>query len=302
MHFAAWRAACWESAAKVRACRLVLYGCPGRRPDSRAALLSLIDRAYCQAPFAVPFVLEAIGLQACSADGGGLALTLAGPDLPTSALILLHAGLGLATGRTVLRRGPGRAGTAPIERALARIAELAHPEYAAVATEALGLYLGSFRPRLLAPALARLQEVDRQAAGFTAHGAGRAFYFRPARLLPLPDSAWRALRQCRREIACPELALEAEKGVIFAFVFVNLHRPQVAEALLLRHGDEIERLEAWLPGSTAALLARAMTAPDDPGIERFLDHRPAATVAARWRRLIADPGRAWLAALRGPSQ
>ncbi|MGE5233903.1 MAG: hypothetical protein ACM3OB_07315 [Acidobacteriota bacterium] len=263
---------------------------------------SLIQRAYGLAPFAVPFVLESIGLQACSGDGGELDLALAGADLPTEALILLHAGLGLATARAVFTTRLPPPATPLVECALARIAAWGHPDYTPIAIEALGLSLRTFRPRQFDILLARLHELDPQAAAFAAHGAGRALYFRPLRLLPVPDSAWRALLACRREFSSPELALEAEKGVLFAFVFVNLHRPRIAEALLSRHGDAVEHLDAWLPAFSAALLARAMTLPGDPAPERFVAHRPGDAVAERWGRLIASPGRAWLDALRGAAQ
>lgn len=291
-----------ESLAKLHACGLVLRGAPGElRPATRARLLELVALAYRRPAFAVPFTLEAITYRAQRvAAGADLLAPCPGAELPLESLTLLHSGLGLGTAQAVFRGGGAAPATvaARVDRFLDEIAARALPEYAPIAIEALGLVLRTRFPSQLRAAIDRLAGVNPRGAELAAHGIGRALYFRPLRLLPWPGATWSALAQCRRELAEPELAIEAQKGVLFAQTFVTLHRPTVIEALLRRHRDEIAELPAWVPGFTAALLLRALTVPADSGPERFLDHRPAADVADAWRHLVAEPGRAWLGALR----
>lgn len=292
-----------ESLAKLHACLLVLRGAPDELvPATRERLLALVAQAYRRPPFAVPFTLEAITFQAQRVDGPpALFSPCPGAELPLESLTLLHAGVGLGVARAVFRGG----GRAPalvagrVDRFLQEIAARTLPEYAPIAIEALGLVLRTRFPSQLPAAIDHLGAVQPRAAELAAHGVGRALYFRPFRLLPWPGATWSALVQCHREFVDPKLAIEAQKGVLFAQTFVTLHRPTVIEALLRRHCDELAQLPAWIPGFTAALLLRAATVPSDPAPDRFLDHRPADELADVWRRLVAEPGRAWLEALRG---
>lgn len=302
-----------EWRAKLRACRLVLRGCPDAvdavAPVERARLLALVERAVREPAFAVPFVLEAVTLAATRAlaETGdpaappNLFRESNGAAFPAHTLLLLHCGVGLATARLAFGAGGQSSGevAARLDRFLELIGQRTLPAYAPAAIETLGYVLRTFRRRQLAPVLALLSARERRLADYVAHGAGRALYFHPRRLLPLSGTARAAWRQCRRELPAPRDRFFAQKGVIFALIMVTAHRPAVAAALLERDGDEIERLEPWVSGLTSALLVRSLTVPDDPAPARFVEHRPPPPAADRWRRLVAEPGRECLRALRG---
>jgi len=149
---AAWR----EAVAKVRACWLVINGCPRRATlGTRAELLRYIAAADRRDPFAVPFVLEAIARRSTRCDGGELLASCLGEVSPHG-LPLLHAGLGLGLAQLALA-GAGEPEVAGrVAQFLDGVSRRALAEYAPIATEAFGLVLRSFHPRLVRPAFAAL--------------------------------------------------------------------------------------------------------------------------------------------------
>ncbi len=213
---------------------------------------------------------------------------------PPSALLMLHAGLGLALAEHVLGElRPGNPATADVERAIERFVALAESHsrsgFADAALESLGLVARCFFPDLVAPIDRVLAETDGQLHSYFWHGVGRAIYFVPINFVPGYGSIGHAIEMARRQAEGAQARRHAVAGVAYAVALVNLSHPGIVEHLLRSRGDSL-RDGAFTEGLISSIVMRLATTPDDPGLATFLHHRPAETgVAGLWRELITDP-------------
>ncbi len=262
-------------------------------------LPAAVDRALELDPRSALWVLEGLGHDHAAGalvrepNPAGL---LAAGNPPPAALLMLHAGLGLAVAEHVLGAlTPAAPTPGEVARALERFAELCHansrPGFAPAALESLGLVNRCFFPDLVPPVDRELRRMSGPLPGYFWHGVGRAIYFLPVQFLPGYGSSVRALAMARREAPDPPAAHNALAGVVYALTLVNLSHPQVVEDLLRREGEAL-RAGAFTEGLVSALRMRRATTPADPDLGAFLRHRPGrgdARLAGRWRELIAEP-------------
>ena len=262
-------------------------------------LIPFVERALELDPYRALWVLEGLGHDHA-------ARVLAGdrqPEdvldvegLPPPALLMLHAGLGMALAEDVLGDlAPVEPDRAAVTAAAERFARLCRANsrrgFADAALESLGLVTRCFFPDLV-PALDRaLRRVPGPLHGYFWHGVGRALYFLPVNFLPGYGSGHHALAMARREAPCPQARRDALTGAVYALALVNLSHPAVVEDLLRREGAALDG-GAFTEGLVSSLLMRRATTPDDPGLATFLAYRPDpsdAALAGRWRELVTRP-------------
>jgi hypothetical protein len=275
----------------------------------RSAALPLLERvavALRAEPDRAIFELEGIAFgraRAALREGGaprGLLTTGEAAGLPEASLILLHSGMGLGFASCLLGPLWAASPAAATQAALAEFLELcrasSRPAYLPVASEALGLFARTFRPRLLAALDDGLRRIaPERAAGFW-HGVGRALYFRSVDLLP--GGLARAVGRCRRE---PPAAnrLDVLSGFAFAMAMLNLGAPRGFAGLLAAVVGEEEE-EAVTCGVVGCLLTRHHTTRGDPALPAFLVWRPAGPdrrLRELWERRVTGPGAFALARL-----
>lgn len=283
-----------------------LVGCRVHRQALRGdrGLAALVAEVYQRDPRHTAFLLERLcfdfvrGQWRAGQEPRQLLAGGAAGELPEQSLILLHAGLGMALTKLLLRPLLPGSPAAAFDRALDRFAALveanARPEYAPVACESLGVIVRLFLPRLHGGVEARLRARDGRLAAYYWHGAGRAIYFLPGLFYPFPGAARRGLEICRREPRESRHRLDALAGYGFASTMVNLRDPELV-ARLLPHLEPGEAA-ALASGVAGALLTRHHTCPDDPAVRAFL--RPIAE--PRPRATDGRPTELWESAVRAP--
>jgi hypothetical protein len=100
-------------------------------------------------------------------------------------------------------------------------------------------------------------------------------YFLPGSLAPLPGSARRALRGCRREPPDALTRQDALAGLAFAVTMVNWHQPRLVERLFHLLGEPAasarpggggdgDEAAAFASGVAACIFARRHTMPGEP--------------------------------------
>ncbi len=269
---------------------------PGNQPF---ALAPYVEQALALDPYCALWVIEGLGhdyaerqLALCAEPANMLARTQA----PQAALLMLHAGLGLALAEHVLGvLPPGHPAPAEVERAIGRFVALARSNsrsgFADAALESLGLVTRCFYPDLVMPVDRALARTGGALHGYFWHGVGRAIYFVPVSFLPGYGSIAHAIAMARREAPHVLARRHAVSGVAYAVALVNLPYPGVVEHLLRALGESL-RDGAFTEGLVSSIVMRRTTTPGDPGLEIFLRHRPDPAdtrLAGLWRELISDP-------------
>ncbi|HEV7892443.1 MAG TPA: hypothetical protein VGP08_17495 [Pyrinomonadaceae bacterium] len=220
-----------------------------------------------------------------------------GADAPPAwALTALHAGVGLSlAGRLLADTGP-RSSDAEIRDVLRRYVGLCRDNsvrgYAGAAYEALGLAARSLHPHAV-PAIDReLQKIDERLVAYFWHGVGRGIYFAPTNFLPLNSSPWRAVAMTRREPPHELGRLNALAGLVWAVTLVNIRQPEILEAFVTRHRDELSRGDALSNGVASAVMVWRDLTGGDAYLDCLCRHRPAASeraLAELWDEGVARP-------------
>ncbi|HEX8292492.1 MAG TPA: hypothetical protein VF570_12095 [Pyrinomonadaceae bacterium] len=231
----------------------------------------------------------------------GLLTDGAARGVPAHGMAALHAGMGLSLAGRVLGslaqggREPGRELQAALGQFVALCRDNSAEGYVGAAYEALGLVTRNLYPHLVT-------EIDRQLGGagdhlaeFFWHGVGRAIYFAPTNYVPVGGGARRALEMSQREPPHELGRLNAQAGVAWALLLVNLRHPEVIKSALRQCGEGALRGDAFANGvSSAAVVWRDSTA-DDPHLGELCRYRPGPDAppgaAARWRELVELPCR-----------
>ncbi len=267
-------------------------------PAGQAFELDLyVERALAHDSYRALWLIEGLGHDyteqrlALGNDPTGL---LEKARAPPSALLMLHAGLGLALAEHVLgEMRPGDPEAADVERAIDRFVTLARSNsrsgFADAALESLGLVARCFFPDLVVPIDRALAGSDGPLQAYFWHGVGRAIYFVPINFVPGYGSIGHALDMARRQAPDEGARRHAVAGVAYAVALVNLSHPGIVEHLLRSRGESL-RDGAFTEGLISSIVMRLTTTPDDPGLATFLHHRPAdAHLAGLWHALITEP-------------
>ena len=257
-------AAWWELLNKAKAYWLV--GLWRQRTPRGVSLGDLVARVYEREPELAPFRLERLCYDFVNAGwrrgGEPRSLLAAGAGLPEESLVLLHAGLGMALTRRLLRPLGAGSPAADLDARMRRFIELARensrPDLEPVAIEAAGPIVRMFLPRLRVGVAHWMRAAAPEREGFYWHGVGRGAYFLPGSSLPRAGALRHALTVCRREPPDAATRLDALSGLAFAVAMINWHQPWLIERLLGLLGDE--------PGAASrSAEAREPGMADEPG-------------------------------------
>ncbi|MCP3963355.1 MAG: hypothetical protein GY719_36415 [bacterium] len=213
--------------------------------------------------------------------------------LPESSLPMLHGGLGLAFAEHMLGALTPRSTAAEARQALDRFVALCRTNsmerYADSAIESLGLDARCFFPDLVPVVEKGLRALgDEQLHRFFWHGVGRAIYFLPINFIPGYGSLRHAVQMARQESPHEMARDHTLAGVSYAFTMVNMSHPEILEALLREHGEEL-RDTTFADGVVASILMRQEITPGAPVLRSFIDHRPAGGVRRLWEDMVRRP-------------
>ena len=260
-------------------------------PAKRPSLRSMVSRAQALPPWQRNFALEGVAHYYTSSAGAELSLTglLADPDLPETAMVPMHAGMGTALAERALARLGDRPSKEALRGALEGFFELCHtasrPGWHENSMEALGLAVRTLHPHLLKRVSAAIGDIEVTTQGGATqggatqggathggttqgeaaqrlfwHGVGRSLYFVPMNFLTIGGSHERALRAAIDEAPTLEDRRNAVAGLVWAITLVNIRQPAVLRSLL-RTCRDIRMPAAVSNGIVSALMVWKHMAP-----------------------------------------
>jgi hypothetical protein len=269
---------------------------------SYVPLTELVDRAYALDAFPALWAVEGSGhyyadsLWDGERDPQGLLTDARASSVPDKAMTMLHAGIGLSFAQHLLGnvtpRTPAEQVRQVVQHFIALCNQNSRSGYVGAALESLGLVARDFHPQALVPVIDReLAQVDEEAQAYFWHGVGRAIYFSPSYFLPVGPSPWRAIEMAHGEAPHELGRLNAIAGLAWAVTMVNLQKPEVLEAVLRRHGEELGRDDAFANGIGSSIIMRSDTTPGQPFVADFCGHQGQSDpdFAALWSDLVKRP-------------
>lgn len=219
-----------------------------------------------------------------------------GPALARSALVPLHAGVGLSLASRLLQRIKPKGPPAEVQGVTRHFRMLCEDNsrkgYAGVAFEALGVVTRTLFPHLVPTIHRYLSVMGGALTDFFWHGVGRGIYFAPTNFLPWCSAPWRALGMSQQEPPNESGRLNATAGLAFALTLVNIQQPEVLETFLARHGEDLSKNDAFSSGVSSALMIWRYWTQEDAHFAAFREHQPCPCVpevAALWRSQVKRP-------------
>jgi len=224
---------------------------------------------------------------------GGL---LADPALPETAMVPMHAGMGISFATAALADLGLSPSSAELHDVLGGFIQRCHehsrPGWHNSAIEAMGLTVRTLHPHLRMPVSEALSEIDPSAQLLFWHGVGRSLYFIPKNFLTFGGSHERALESAIDEAPTPECCSNAVAGLVWAVTLVNIKCPGIVENLLQKCGP-FQMPLAFTNGVVSALMVWKHMVPDGEGVlAPYLQGISLGGIHfGRWNDLIAEPAR-----------
>jgi hypothetical protein len=191
---------------------------------------------------------------------------LADPELPETAMVPMHAGMGTAYAGYVLNQLGGAPSEAELREAMKRFfgfcRENSRDGWYENAVEPMGLAVRTLHPRLMAQVSDAMGALDGHARQLFWHGAGRSLYFVPTNFATFGSAHQRALRSAVDEAPGAEERRNTVAGLVWAVTLVNVRHPAILKNLL-RASQSIDMPEAVMNGITSALMIWRHMAPGD---------------------------------------
>jgi len=270
-------------------------------PPGELDLGAAVDRAYeLGGDYAALWLIEGLGEEYAmrNASLGGAATGLLtsgqGAKLPEKALLMMHAGMGIAFARETLRPltpcSPEAELDTALRRFVAQVRANARPGYEGPALESLGLVTRTWSQQMVPSIDSRLWALDREALQYFWHGVGRAIYFDPRYLLPGTTAFHGVQREATHRLGM----LNGIAGASWAFTLVNIQQPEVMWSLLRLYAGALGDTSALTNGVQSTVMMASDMIPRDPNVPRFCGYRPRsrdAGAAERWEDLVAAPCR-----------
>lgn len=191
---------------------------------------------------------------------------LLNPEIPDTAMVPMHAGMGTAFAEHILSKLNGDTSKSALKDALQGFFELcganSRPGWVENAIEPIGLAVRSLHPHLLSAVSDVIGEMNEDAQRLYWHGVGRSLYFVPMNFMAFGGSHERALRSAIDEAPTIEDRRNAVAALVWAVTLVNLCHPEVLKNLL-RAADQIRMPGAVMNGVVSALIIWKHMVPDD---------------------------------------
>jgi len=229
----------------------------------------------------------------CSEDAHGIMTDGQAAGMPEKSLTMMHAGLGLALGESLMKQLTPDSSTKEIERVLRAFIKLCRNNsregYVGCALESLGLVTRTFNYPLVSCVQKVLADVDETAWEFFWRGAGRALYFSPGHMVQPLYSPWIAAEQ---EAPNDRVYDILKAGISWPTNIVNMRHPAIFEDLIKRHGADEETTGTIAHGVAASTTMALDITPNHPLVKEYLEYVPKSTnskVRDRWKKMVHDP-------------
>ncbi len=272
-------------------------------PDGRFDLHEFVTKCYDLGPFQALWAVEglghdyAVGFRPSTSETRGMLTDPSLKDIPVKSMTMLHAGIGLGFAQELLDEVTKSTPAAEVRKALELFVTLcrqnSRPGYEGAALESLGLVTRTWHRELMEVTDEQLLAFDEEAAAYFWRGAGRALFFLPVNFVPLYGSIGNAIRMSRQEAPHELARRNLLAGIAWASTVVNMKQPEIMEAFLDQHGDELLGLDAFADGVASSIIMRQDTTPDEPFIKAFIEHRTNSSnshLAELWDTHIRIPG------------
>jgi len=246
-------------------------------------LIDMLHQTHSLGPFFSVWATEGVGhyyaYQLATSSAPPQTILCDAANIPVTALIPLHTGMGLALAEVSLNRHSTPEALADAFIQLCR--RNSRPEYWPAAMEALGLVIRNLRPELIAPLDQLFSSSQNDLRAYFWHGIGRGHYFAVFNSLPRwngPGQGFEMCFQSPHEVG----RLNAISGFAWAMTLVNLRHPEII-ASWLEHYSGMITDDAAATGIFSALLVWACSAPDDHLLRALSQHQPAGGNSVRLR-------------------
>ena len=266
---------------------------------ARLPLMDLLKTAYTLPEFERIWAVEGLGHDYAATFlemGGSVSGILTHSQaaaVPSKALTMLHAGMGLAFAQTLW------SGISPYDSEV-RIggaidwferlcAANSMPGYGGAARESLGLATQTIEPLMVAAADRAIRVSAPALTGYFWHGVGRALYFAATHFIPGLTSPWAGILggAPHREGVCNLVA-----GLAWATALVNLRQPAIVADQVASLDSRILESGAFAHGVASALMMAYDVEPANSWIDSFLAFVPGEErAAAMWRSVVLEPAR-----------
>lgn len=266
-----------------------------------SSVAELVARIEAHEPFKALWFAEGLGQVLGnraldqSADPRDLLTSGEGARIPSTMMLMVHAGMLLAFARRTYDAMGSQPTDAELRSAVTRICDLAHrnllPGYAGIGFEAWGMVTQFFYRPLLPRVIAALETIEPERVPYLWHGAGRACYF--IDFMPHWNEPWPAFRLIDRMVVSGMSRHNLLAGLAAGMVIVNMKTPTILEAIAreriapLYAGDRA----AFAQGVACAMVMRQDTSPDEAHALAFLKHTPSPANAAIWDEVMGGPSR-----------
>lgn len=266
-----------------------------------ASVAELVAKIEAHEPFKALWFAEGLGQVLGNRafeqdpDPSGLLTTGEGARIPSSMMLMVHAGMLLAFARHTYDGMSSDPTDAEVHDAVVRICDLANrnliPGYAGIGFEAWGMVTQFFYRALLPRVIAALETVEPARVPYLWHGAGRACYF--INFMPQWNEPWPAFRLIDQMVVSGMSRQNLLAGLAAGMTIVNMKTPSILEAIAkeriakLYAGDRA----AFAQGVACAMVMRQDTSPDEAHAMAFLAHTPSAENAAIWNEVMGGPAK-----------
>ena len=288
-----------EAQNKLEAFRLFAYVDQALRfGTDRLSLAAMVAHAQALPCWQRIFALEGLAHYYTSGESTPTGL-LADPDLPETAMVSMHAGMGTAFATAALSRLGDTPSDAGLRRALDGFFELCHANsrsgWHENSIEPMGLVVRTLYPHLLTPVSKQFGEIDAALQRLFWHGVGRSLYFVPMNFIPLFGSHERALQAAIAEAPTLEDRHNALAGLTWAVTLVNVLHPGILESFL-RTCRPISSRGVMMPaavtnGIASALMVWKHMVPENPeSLAPYLKYAsPRVPYSQVWKDFVAVP-------------
>jgi hypothetical protein len=254
-------------------------------PEGKTTLESIVERCYKLGSFPALWAVEGVGKDLAEWH-------MARNQNPTRMLndavldpkwdgawLMLHAGIGLGFAKFYIENLKSGASDAEVRAAVVRIVDLcrnnSRPGYYGAAIESLGLVSRFLKNAAFCRQVHKaLVDYAPDSVGFFWRGAGRCLYFHPINFAFGFLYPCRAIKMCEKEAPNAELLQTMLSGVAWPLTIVNMTHPEVMEWALENHDDYFSGSPGFFNGVVSTVVMRYDTTPDDPLIQRFMNHKP----------------------------